>query len=661
MKNPLTNIKNLTAETRSFGDFTLDLRRACLLRADQEVKLRPKPFDVLKYLVENPGRVVTKEELLRAVWPDSFVTDDSLVQCLRDVRRALGDDQQRYIKTVPRRGYIFDAEAPEYGSATHTVADAGKVEELRLVTAGEQELTEQSSGAAEATRAILPRAFWSRFKGNRKAQALTLTLVVLLIVLSYSLISSRTSGKSDRTATGPKVRSIAVLPFKPLNADASDEYLGLGMADTLITRLSALRQFIVRPTSAIQRYISPNQDWQAAGREQMVDAVLEGSIQRSGDKVRVTVRLLNVQDGSPLWAYKCDEYCENIFAMQDIISEEVASALALNLTGAERTRLAKRYTDNTKAYQLYVKGVFFRNQMTEEGLKKSIECFQKAIELDPGYALAYAGQACSYHPLAYEGYIPVKEAETKGRTLALKALELDDTLAEAHAALAEQKLYIEWDREGAEREFKQALELNPNEQLARLLYPDILFLQGQVEDAIAISKSALEIDPLSPRAGKALAWVYYYARQYDQAIEQFKKTRELFPNYRPINLGPSYELKGMYDQAINEYLAADARRGMRGEEIATLRQAYATSGWRGYWQKQLDLAKAQSKRKPVQAFIMAWLYARLGEKDRTIEWLQKAYEEHDMSLIELYMDPSWDSFRTDPRFADLLRRIGLAS
>jgi DNA-binding winged helix-turn-helix (wHTH) protein/TolB-like protein/Tfp pilus assembly protein PilF len=661
MKNPVTDIKNLAAETRSFGDFTLDLRRACLLRADQEIKLRPKPFDVLKYLVENPGRVVTKEELLQAVWPDSFVTDDSLVQCLRDVRRALGDDQQRYIKTVPRRGYIFDAEAPEYRSATHSVADAERVEELRLVTAGEHELTNQSFDAAEATRAILPRAVWSRFKGNRKAQALTLTLVVLLVVLSYSLISSRTSGKSDRTATGPKVRSIAVLPFKPLNADASDEYLGLGMADTLITRLSALNQFIVRPTSAIQRYISPNQDWQAAGREQMVDAVLEGSIQRSGEKVRVTVRLLNVKDGSPLWAYKCDEYCENIFAMQDIISEEVANALALRLTGAERARLAKHYTDNTKAYQLYVKGVFFRNQLTEDGLKKSIECFQKAIELDPGYALAYAGEACSYDPLAYIGYIPVIEAQTKSRTLVMKALELDDTLAEAHTAAGEYKFFVEWDLNGGEREYKRALELNPNEQLTHIEYPAILLVEGRIEESIAMSKSGLEIDPLSPRAGKGLAEHYFLARQYDQAIEQYNKVRELFPKYIMINPGPSYEHKRMYDQAINEYLDWEARWGMRAEDIATLRQAYVSSGWRAYWQKRLDMANAEAKRKPVQAMFLASLYTRLGEKDRAIEWLQKAYERHNMPLIMLSVDPTWDSLRSDQRFAALLRRIGLAS
>src|SRR5262249_8442409 len=311
MSKLFTSDENPPDETRAFGDFTLDLRRVRLLRAGQEIKLRPKPFEVLKYLVENPGRVVTKAELLQAVWSDSFVTDDSLVQCLRDVRRALDDDSQRYIKTVPRRGYIFEAEITERDPAPQSAAGAEKAEGLRLVTERECELAGQSSGAEKAPEAPLPRAVWSRFKGNRKAQALTLSLVVLLVVFSYSLISSRTSNKSDRTATVPKVRSIAVLPFKPLNPDASDEYLGLGIADTLITRLSGLRQFIVRPTSAIQRYTSSNQDWQAAGREQMVDAVLEGSIQRSGDKVRVTVRLLNVQDGSPLWAYKCDEYCEN--------------------------------------------------------------------------------------------------------------------------------------------------------------------------------------------------------------------------------------------------------------------------------------------------------------------------------------------------------------
>jgi tetratricopeptide (TPR) repeat protein len=329
-------------------------------------------------------------------------------------------------------------------------------------------------------------------------------------------------------------------------------------------------------------------------------------------------------------------------------------------SGEERRRLAKRYTDNAEAHQLYVKGVFLRNQMTEEALRKSVECFQRAVELDPGYALAYAGQASSYSPLAYLGHIPVREAESRNRALVMKALELDDTLAEAHAALAELKLFIEWDWEGAEREFKRALELNPSEQLTHLLYPDLLLIKGRPEEAVAVSKSALEIDPLSPRAGKALAWVYHLAGRYDQAIEQANKTRELFPNYRLLFLGPSYERKGMYDQAIDGYLDTESRWGMPAEKIAALRQAYAASGWRGYWQKRLDLMKAEAKRRPVSPVYMAELYARVGEKGRALEWLERAFDEHDMSLIFLNVDPRWESLRPEPRFQDLLRRMCLA-
>jgi DNA-binding winged helix-turn-helix (wHTH) protein/tetratricopeptide (TPR) repeat protein len=568
-----------------FDDFALDLTRACLLRAGRGVKLRPKSFETLKYLVTHNNRLVSKEELMQAVWPDTFVTDDSLVQCLRDARRALGDEQQRYIKTVARRGYIFDAEVIESGPAT------------------------QSAIYTEAR---------------------------------------------------PLVRSIAVLPFKPLTAAASDDYLGLGMADTLITKLSSLRQIVVRPTSAVRRYGAPDQDPLAAGRELGVEAVLDGSIQRSGEKVRVTARLVKVEDGASLWAYKSDEHWVDIFALQDSISEKVAEALALNLTGEEKRRLAKRYTENPDAYHLYIKGVFLRNQMTEEGLKKSIEFFQQAVELDPKYALAYTGQASSYSPLAFLGHIPVSEAEFKNRSLIMKALELDETLAEVHAALAEFKLFIEWDWEGAEREFKRAIELNPSEPMAQLLYPDLLLIKGRREEAIAMSKLALENDPISPRTGKALAWVYHFAGQYDQAIEQYNRTRELYPNYSLINLGPSYERKGMYEQAIKEYLDAETRWGMPAGEVTALRQAYAAAGWRGYWQKRLELAKAEAERKPVQAIFLAELYARLGENDQALEWLERAYRERDMSLIFLNLDPNWESLRPDPRLQNLLRRMGFA-
>jgi DNA-binding winged helix-turn-helix (wHTH) protein/tetratricopeptide (TPR) repeat protein len=578
MSKSVPQLKGDSERWYSFGEFRLNLTRASLERNGLEVRLRPKSFDTLRYLVENAGRLITKKEMIEMLWPDSFVSDESLAQCLKDVRRALDDNERRYIRTVQRRGYIFDAD----------VIDS--------------------------------------LQPNAKT----------------------------------RIRSIAVLPFKPLVADESDKYLGLAMADTLITKLGSLGEIIVRPTSAIQGYMSTDQDTLSAGREQRVDAALEGSIQRSSDKLRVTVRLMKVLDGATLWTYKCDEYCADMFATEDAITERLAEALSIGLTGEKRQRLAKRYTENAEAQQLYIKGVFFRNQMTEKGLKKSVEYFQKAIELDASYALAYAGQASSNSPLAYLGYIPVAEAEFTNRRLIMKALELDNTLAEAHAALAEFKLFIEWDWEGAENEFKRALELNPSEQLTNLLYPDLLLIKGRFEEAITFSKSALEDDPISPRAGKGLAWVYFHAGQYDESLQQFKKTRELFPTYAEINLGPSYEAKGMYEQAVKEYLDAESRSGMPAEEMTALSQAYAASGWGGYWQKRLELMEAQAQQTPVPPTNLAELYARVGENARALDWLERAYEKRDMSLVLLSVDPKWKSLRSEPRFRDLLHRLRLA-
>jgi TolB-like protein len=444
-----------------------------------------------------------------------------------------------------------------------------------------------------------------------------------------------------------------------LSRDENDKYLGLGIADTLITRLGGTKEIIVRPTSSIQKYDSVDQDSIAAGREQQVDAVLEGSIQKSGDKMRVTVRLLSVMDGSTLWTYKSDEDFVDVFALEDSVSDKLVNALALNLTSQDKQRLAKHYTGNTEAYQLYAKGVFLRNLMTEEGLLKSIDCFRRARELDPQYALAYAGQASSNSPLAFFGFITMREAESRNRQLITKALELDGALAEAHAAQGEFKLFIEWDWAGAERAFKRALELNPNEQLTHLLYPDLLLLKGQTNEAIAMGKAAFEMDPLSARTGKALAHVYYYAAKYDQALEQSKEMLDLFPNYRLIFLGPIYEQKGMYDEAIKEYLRSEEQWGLSQINVIALRQAYAATGWRGYWQKRLELLKSEAEHKPVAPLQFAELYARLGDKEKAFEWLEKSYNNREMALIFVKVDPTWESLHSDPRFGTLLQRMGL--
>ena len=662
-------MQQVTNQSYYFDGFVLDLRRGCLLHGTEEVKLRPKSFATLQYLVENRGRLIGKDELVQAVWPGTAVTDNSLVQCLREVREALGDSSQHFIKTVPRRGYIFEAliEPASQGAATVYTEN---LEGVRIVIEEQKQNPTDRAVSGTEDGFVLTSPHSGQIRRSKQSLRLAVTaalLIGLVIILAYFSIlrsprrsdSGNSSGKAPNA--GLRVKSIAVLPFKSLSKYDGDEYLGLGMADTLITRLSGAHQIIVRPTSAVQRYASANQDSLAAGREQKVDAVLEGSIQRSGEKVRVTVRLINVEDGSPLWAYKYDEYGSDIMAAQDAISDKVADALALNLTGEEKGRLAKRYTDNLEAYNLYLKGVFFRNQLTDEGLKKSIQYFQRAIELDSRYALAYAGEASSYAPRAFLGYIPFKEAEVNSRRLITKALELDDTLAEAHTALGEFRFYVEWDWEGAEKEFKRAIELKPNEHLAHHYYANLLTARGRFEEAIAERNHALEIDPLSPRSGALLAWDYYMIGRYEDAIEQYKKIREIYPTLRLIELGPSYERKGMYEQAIREYLEAEVRAGLRPEQVASLRQAYARSGWNGYWQKRLDIATADAKRQPVQAVLLAQICAHLGKKDQALQFLERAYEDHDMPLVFLNVDPVWEGLRAEPRFQDLLRRIRLMS
>ena len=645
-----------------FGPFRLDAAERLLFRDGSTVPLTPRVFDILLVLVENRGHLLSKEELLRRVWGDNFVEESNLTRNISTLRKALGEttDNHPYIETVPWRGYRFVAEVSgePVASASLIIEEHSKarllVEEVSEIVIPDNPMAARQPDE-QAVTLSQPATTNAGWQPRRVALAVSVLLAIITGAAIYLFTSSR-----ERTGEGvAAIRSIAVLPFKPLATDAGDEYLGLGMADTLITKLSSLRQITVRPTNAVLKYASPDQDSLAAGREQQVEAVLEGSIQRSGDRVRLTVRLMNVRDGLALWAYKCDEQCADFFAIQDAISEKVASALALELTGEEKRQLAKRYTNNLEAYQLYMKGVFLRNRMTEDELKKSRDCFEKAIELDPHYALAYCGLASSNSPLAHLGYVPVREAEARNRRLITKALELDETLAEAHAALAEFRLFIEWDWEGAERAFKRALELNPSESLSQLLYPDLLLIKGRPEEAIAMSRAAFESDPLSPRTGKGLAWVYYYAGRYDEAIEQFNKTRELFPDYSMINSGPSYEQKGMYEQAVKEYLDAEARQGLSATEITALRLAYTASGWRGYWQKRLELALSKAGQQPVQTIFLAYLYARVGNKARALEWLEKAYGERNMSLIFLNVDPAWKSLQSESRFRDLLRHLKL--
>jgi DNA-binding winged helix-turn-helix (wHTH) protein/TolB-like protein/Flp pilus assembly protein TadD len=644
--------------TYSFSDFTLDLARGCLLREGEEVKLRPKVFDALKYLVENNNRLVTKAELIEAVWSESFVTDDSLVQCVVELRRALGDDAQQYIKTVPRRGYIFDAMVTGKPSAGEPIY-AEQVEGIRIVIEEEDKERLRNDGPMEADALVLPaisRAMWLRGKSARTV----LMAALLLASLAIGLLYFWRSDKSKQAAPATQVRSIAVLPFKPLSADGGDEYLGLGMADTLITKLTNLRQIIVRPTGAVRKYMAPDQDPLAAGREQRVDAVLEGSIQRQDEKVRLTVRLLNVQDGSPLWAYKCDEYCTDIFALEDAISERVAGALALELTSEERKLLTKRYTENAKAYELYMRGCLFLNKRTAEGIRKALEYFKQTVALDPNDALAYLGLGDCYHQSVYFTSTPSRELIPKAKAMAKKALEIDETLGEAHALLSRLN-DADWDWNEALKEYQLAISLSPVSARAYHGFAYTVGKRGRFDEAVAAIRKARDIDPLNLVINSDIADILCYADRYDEAVEQCRKTLELDPNFSMAHaqLGVAYWGKGMYREALGPLQRAVELEGEGSVRMIQLAMGYGFAGQKDKAQEFLKRLRKRAKTEYVDPTWFAGLYAALGDKEKALDWIEKAYDERSVTATGLLVDTRFNTLRSEPRYQAVLSRMGL--
>jgi serine/threonine-protein kinase len=511
---------------------------------------------------------------------------------------------------------------------------------------------EMESGAA----AGLVKSPAERRAASTAWRAVAAGLAVLVVAaLVYVLFFRGTPGP-----TQPEIKSLAVLPLKSLSGEASDDYLGLGLTDTLITKLSNIQRLVVRPTSVVRKYTRPDQDPLTAGREQRVDAVLEGSIQRAGERVRVTVRLLNVRDGLPLWAYQYDEpQGTDIFAVQDAISKEVVHALRLRLTSEERARLTKRYTDNTEAYQLYLKGRYYWNKRTEVGVKKAIEYFEQAIEKDSTYALAYSGLADAYTLLAVYSVLPPKKAYPKAKESVEKALAIDDRLAEAYTSLGHIKTQYDWDHSGAETAFRRALELNPNDEMAHFLYALCLGSTGREREAIAEANRAQELFPLSLMINTMAGIVLYWARRDDQAVERLRNSIEMEPNHWSPHywLGQVYAQKGMYGEALEE---ARKARELSGDGLFWLTgYVYAVSGEREAARKVIDELKELSKRRYISPYDVAQIYAGLGDKDRVFEWLEKAYEDRSRWLDTLKINPVFDGVRTDARFADFLRRVNL--
>ena len=647
-----------------FGAYRIDARDHLLLRDGEVVPLAPKAFDLLLVLVESSGRVLTKEELMKLVWPDSFVEEANLSRHVFSLRKALGEDgdPNKYIETIPRRGYRFIAGVAEVQDESEELVVAEHSRSRIIIEQTEApNLASDYRGSDRAGRVL---ALGAGMKRRTVLLALACGGTLVLTVAFYFWRAGNTVGEA--TATG--VKSIAVLPFKPLVASERDESLEMGMAETLITRLSSISRITVRPVSAARKYTKLEDEAVQAGQELMVDAVLDGSIQKVGDRVRVSVRLVRVAQAQTLWAEQFDEKFTDIFTVQDAISRRVGDMLALRLSGEEKGRLAKRGTDNPEAYQAYLLGRFHWNKRTGVDLRKSIDYFNQAIALDPNYALAYAGLADSYLNLPTSSNTPSSEANIKAREAAMKALTIDDTIAEAHTSLAGVKELYEWDFAGAEREFKRAIELNPNYVTAHHWYSTFLSCLGRHPEAIAEAKRATEVDPLSLPASALLGNMYIDAGRPDEAIAQLQRTLGMDKNFARAHgyLAAAYLAKEMYEDAIEEFkkgyaLSARYSPEEAARRVTMLKNGYQKSGAKGYWEKNLELRIESAKRgSMVSPTAMAQAYARTGDKDRAFEWLEKAYTERDQYLFyNLKVEKDFDSLRSDPRYANLLQRIGL--
>ncbi len=457
------------------------------------------------------------------------------------------------------------------------------------------------------------------------------------------------------------VKTIAVLPFRTIGAEEAGDYLGLGLTDALITQLGNTGQIVVRPTSAVRKFAGPDCDSVAAGRELNVDAVLEGSLQRTGTRLRLTVQMVSINDRTEMWAGKFDALMTDIFAVQDTIAEQVARALALKLSGAGRKLLTKRYTENIEAYRTYLKGRYFWNKRSIEGFRKAIEYFEQTIALDPTYALAFAGLADSYNLLPHWGALSAKTSYPRAKAAATRALEIDDELAEAHASLGYTRLYYGWDWPGAKESLGRAIELNPNYSLARQWHASCLSALGLFDEALKEMTLALELDPLSLNISESMGVLLYLARRYEEAIEQMRGTLEVAPHLAIVHcdIGYCYEQMGRADESLAQFQKAAEISVSNPRILSGLGHACAIFGQREKAAQIIDELNRMAARENVSPYSYALIYIGLGDKDRALDYLNQAYEERYPGLIFLKVDPEMDSLRTDPRFTDLMHRVGL--
>lgn len=635
-----------TKELFEFGPFRLDAGRRLLTRDGQTLPLTSKAFETLLVLVTNRDRVMLKDELMKALWPDSFVEEVNLAQNVSALRKALGESpgENLYIATIPGKGYRFVGEVREAGAE----ANDGLIIE-RHTTSQIVIQEEVDDGAEQSQRDVLralppaPAPKWQR-----------LGWILLAAALMVAGVFWR--AKFGRPETQ---HSLAVLPFQALGGD-DDLHLGVGVADAVITKLSNVRQLSVRPTDVIMRYADPKVEPMQAARQLEADSLLSGKIQKSGDRIRVTVQLLRVPDGRALWAQTFDEKFTSIFAVEDSISEKVVEALAVKLAADDKKQMARHYTENIDAYRNYLEGRYSEFTFTRDGMNKAIDYFERAIAQDPSYALAYAGLADAYTTES-DWLLSPREALPKAEAAARHALAFDDNLAEAHAALAHALMH-EWRMAEADQEFHRALFLNPSNTTTYYEYAEYLASNGDLDHAIEQMNKALTIDPLSPEVNSFLAWDYYLRRDYDRCLEISGKAMQMFHDFWVPHLGAGmcYFAKGQYPQAIQEYEAARAMNPEASFPMAGLGMSYARLGNNGTARNVAHDMENLAKQSYISPLYIGLIYDALGERDKEFEDYAKAYDDRSEYLLWLTTDPVFDGVRGDPRFSDLVKRVAVA-
>jgi len=613
------------ADIVRFGLFQLDLKARELHKAGVKVKLQDQPFRLLALLVAQAGQVVTREELRQKIWPtDVYVAfDQGLNNAIKKVRDALGDsaDNSRFIETVARHGYRF----------------------LAPVSAVQPRSSEP------------PLRFGLR---TGRTALIGLTAASVLVALAYSAWHRSVM----RARPSSEKAILAVLPFDNLSHDPDQEFFSDGLTEEMIAQIGKLNpgRLSVVSRGSVAKYKNSSIAVSQIGKELHADYLLQGSVRRAPNRVRITVQLIQVRDQTDLWTESYDRELRDVLALQDSVARTIADQIHITLTAEQQTQFARPRQLDPAAYEAYLKGRYYWNKRTAEGLQNASVYFQLAINKDPTYSAAYSGLADCNSGLTWHGFKSPAETLPKANAAALKAIEISPQSAEAHASLA-LVLNHRLDWPGAEREFKRALQLDPNYANAHHWYGDYLSLRGRHDEALLEAKQALELDPLNLMIGTWVGLRYYLARKYDRAIEQGRNTVELDPNFAAAHLllGQSYVQMGLHKQGLAELEKAASLSGNSPLYLAQVGVAYASAGRKTEALRIIGQLQRVPSERYVSPYGLAQIYAALNDKEQTFKWLQTAYDDHAVWMSYVAVDPIFDRFRSDQRFQDLLRRLAL--